>query len=120
MIDNHVSAFFHGHDHQYGYELRDGIVYQAVPSAGFNGNGFSIYNTGSGYTCPVLPSGGHLRITVAPTQATVDYISTFRRSDAYSYTIDPYISGPSHVLTTAVSPSGGGTISPGGGPAYIQ
>jgi len=26
MIDNGVSAFFHGHDHQFAYEVRDGIV----------------------------------------------------------------------------------------------
>ena len=34
FMDNDVSAYFHGHDHQYVYETRDGIVYQEVPSAG--------------------------------------------------------------------------------------
>ena len=83
----------------------------------FHGNGFSIYTTGSGYTIQALPSPGHLRVTVNPTQATVDYVSSTNPSGTvnYSYTIDPYISGPTHVLTTAVSPSGGGTISPPAG-----
>jgi hypothetical protein len=31
LVANGVSAFFHGHDHQYAYESRDGVVYQAVP-----------------------------------------------------------------------------------------
>ena len=31
MVENGVSAYFHGHDHQYVYETRDGIVYQESP-----------------------------------------------------------------------------------------
>ena len=44
LMANDVSAFFHGHDHQYAYEMRDGIVYQELPSAGFSGYGFSLYS----------------------------------------------------------------------------
>ena len=89
MADNHVSAFFHGHDHQYAYEIRDGLVYQSLPSAGFSGNGFNIYTEGT-YTLKVLPSSGHLRVTVTPTQATVDYISSLTSTNGqvlYSYAI---------------------------------
>ena len=108
MIDNQVSAFFHGHDHQYGYEKRDGIVYQAMPSAGFSGAGFNIYcGTGNVYCFQSWNSGGHLRITITPSQATVAYIASSSGAVNTSYTIDP-----AEVLTTAVSPSGGGTISP--------
>ena len=35
LVDNHVSAFFHGHDHQYAYEKRDGVVYQSLPCGRF-------------------------------------------------------------------------------------
>jgi len=87
LIDNDVSAVFHGHDHQYAYEMRDNIVYQELPSAGFSGSGFNLYTTGVGYTIKALPSPGHLRVTVAPSQATVDYVQT--SGVAYSYTIDP-------------------------------
>ena len=91
MVDNHVSAFFHGHDHQYAYEIRDGIVYQSLPAAGFSGNGFNSYSVGT-YTLKVLPSPGHLRVTVTPTQATVDYVTcapgqSTNGQVAYSYTI---------------------------------
>ncbi len=61
---NGVSAFFHGHDHVYAYEKRDGVVYQSVPSPAMTGSGFSQYYTGQ-YTLQVLPNPGHLRVTVS-------------------------------------------------------
>ena len=92
LVDNHVSAVFHGHDHQYAYEMRDGIVYQELPSGGFSGNGFNQYRTGVGYTIEALPSPGHLRVTVSPSQATVDYVQTSGGGVGYSYTIDAHVS----------------------------
>ncbi len=88
LIDNNVSAVFHGHDHQYAYEMRDNIVYQELPSGGFS-QSFNQYTTGVGYTIQALPSPGHLRVTIAPSQATVDYVQTSGGGVAYSYTIDP-------------------------------
>lgn len=91
MMDNHVTAFFHGHDHEYAYEIRDGIVYQSLPAAGFSGYGFNSYAVGV-YTLKVLPSPGHLRVTVSPTQVTVDYVisapgQSTNDQVAYSYII---------------------------------
>ncbi len=97
LIDTHVSAVFHGHDHQYAYEMRDGIVYQSLPAAGFSGNGFNVYNQTNPLTTRALPSGGHLRVTINPTQATVDYISSNTATNTqvlYSYTIDAAANGP--------------------------
>jgi len=73
LVDTHVTAFFHGHDHQYAYEIRDGIVYQSLPAAGFSGNGFNSYSVGT-YTLKVLPSPGDLRVMVSPSQVIVDYV----------------------------------------------
>jgi hypothetical protein len=92
MVAYNVSAFFHGHDHQYGYEVRDGIVYQCLPAAGFSGNGFGSYTEG-GYTLRALPSPGHLRVTVTPTQTTVEYVSSATDTNGqvvHSYTILPW------------------------------
>jgi hypothetical protein len=116
MIDNHVSAFFHGHDHQYAYEVRDGIVYQSVPQPNSTLN-FNYYNESDPYTERVLSNPGHLRITVTPSQATVEYITSngSSRTVQHSYTILPSVTGPTHTLTTAVSPSAGGTINPSAG-----
>jgi hypothetical protein len=88
MIDNGVSAFFHGHDHEYAYEERDGVVYQLVPSPSMTGYGFDLYHESDPYTIRVLPNSGHLRVTVSPSQATVDYIATSGGAVNYSYTID--------------------------------
>ena len=74
LVENNVSAFFHGHDHQYAYEKLDGVVYQSCAAAGFTGNGFNLYSEANEYTIKVMPSSGHLRVTVTPTQATVDYV----------------------------------------------
>jgi hypothetical protein len=89
LVANGVSAVFHAHDHQYAYEKRDGIVYQEVPAAGFSGNGFNIYTTGDGYTIQALSSSGHLKVTVDPSQTTVDYIRTGETESSYSYDILP-------------------------------
>ena len=116
MIDNHVSAFFHGHDHQYAYELRDGIVYQSMPQPNSTLN-FNYYSESNPYTERVLSNPGHLRVTVTPSQATVEYVTSNGSSRAvqHSYTILPSVVGPTHTLTTSVSPSEGGTVSPSAG-----
>jgi phosphodiesterase/alkaline phosphatase D-like protein len=92
MVENGVSAYFHGHDHQFVYEKRDGIVYQLVPSPSMSGTGFGgIYAEGTyaDYeTIEILPNAGHLQITVSPEIATVDYIGT-NGSNNYTYTIEP-------------------------------
>ncbi len=86
MVANHVTAYFHGHDHLYAYEIRDGLVYQEVPSPSMPGSMLSSYYNDP-YTIKVLPSPGHIRVTVTPTQATVDYIATASGTVSYSYTI---------------------------------
>jgi hypothetical protein len=88
LVENGVSAFFHGHDHQYAYEMLDGVVYQSLPAAGFSGNGFNLYSESNPLTIKVLPSPGHLRVTVSPSQTTVDYVNTSTREVTYSYTIE--------------------------------
>jgi hypothetical protein len=95
MVNYGVSAYFHGHDHQYVYETRDGIVYQEVPSPSLSGSGFSgIYTEGDHgtyNTIKILPNSGHLLVTVTPDHATVDYVSSTSTAGTvnYSYNIAP-------------------------------
>jgi hypothetical protein len=89
LVANKVSAIFHGHDHQFAHEEVDDVVYQSVPAAGFTGNGFNLYNEADALTLRVLPSSGHLRVTVAPEQATVAYVRSGGGTTTYSYTIAP-------------------------------
>ena len=94
MVENGVSAYFHGHDHQYVYEKTDdGIVYQEMPSLGMSGFA-GIYEEGDHgtfETIKILPSPAHLLITVSPSMTTVDYIpdSSTSGEATYSYTILP-------------------------------
>jgi hypothetical protein len=97
LIDNKVSAVFHGHDHQFVYETRDGIVYQEVPSAGGASAFGGVYDegvhnevNGTYTTTEILTTPpGHLRVTVTPTQATVDYIASSTGNVTYTYNIAP-------------------------------
>jgi hypothetical protein len=77
LVANHVTAFFHGHDHEYAHEQRDGVVYQEVPMAAdaTYGYGFQEYKADGVYTLKVLPNSGHLRVTVDPINGvTVQYV----------------------------------------------
>ncbi len=97
LVKYGVTVFFHGHDHEYAYESRDGVIYQLVPMAAdaTYGYGFDDYHETDPWTIKVLPNSGHLRVTVSPSQATVDYVSAFlpgagtNGQIAYSYTIAP-------------------------------
>jgi hypothetical protein len=76
LVQNKVSAVFHGHDHFYAKQDLDGIVYQEVPQPGYPGNGrpprsAAEYGYRSG---TLLGSSGHLRVSVSAHQTTVDYL----------------------------------------------
>ena len=105
MIDNGVSAFFHGHDHQYAYEVRDGIVYQSMPQPNSTLN-FNYYSESNQYTERVLSNPGHLRVTVTPDQATVEYITSNGTSGAvqHSYTILPNVPSTDPTIVLAGVP----------------
>jgi hypothetical protein len=102
LVENNVTAFFHGHDHIFAKQELDSITYQEVPQPATPG----APNPGTeyGYTSgTMLPSPGHLRITVAPESARVDYIgsaitggahSTVKDGEVvYSFTMKPRQSG---------------------------
>lgn len=76
LAKHHVSAVFHGHDHLYVHGQRDGIHYQCVPQPG-NLAGDTRSAVQYGYASgKVLGSPGHVRVTVAPQIATVEFIRT--------------------------------------------
>lgn len=70
-----VSAIFHGHDHLYVHQTRDGIHYQEVPQPSLAREGQISSAAAYGYVTGTLQSSsGHMRITIAPKQATVEYV----------------------------------------------
>ena len=99
LVANRVSAVFHGHDHFYGYQQLDGIVYQECPQPGTAN--FSTASAGDGKYVQgtILPNSGHLRVTVAPENTKVEYVraalptqetATLKnRTIAHTYTVAP-------------------------------
>ena len=77
MKENNGTIFFHGHDHFYGKQDKDGIVYQEVPQPS-NKNISNMSAAQYGYVDGILlPGRGFLLVTVSGTGVKVDYIGTY-------------------------------------------
>ena len=85
MVDNHVTAWFHGHDHLYAKEDLDGIVYQEVPQPSLIRYDTPDPGAGYGYVgtnlVNIFPSSGHLRVTVSPADVKVEYVRSVAVAD---------------------------------------
>lgn len=97
MVENKVTVFFHGHDHFFGKQEKDGIIYQEVPQPS-NRSLTNISAIDYGYVNGVfLPGRGFLKVSVSPENVKVDYIRTYLPTEenstrkngelAYSYTL---------------------------------
>jgi sugar lactone lactonase YvrE len=78
MVENGVQIYFHGHDHFYAEQVKDGIIYQEVPQPSFPG--YTVVNDAAnfGYTTgTILPNSGHIQVTVLKDSAKVDYIGGY-------------------------------------------
>ena len=77
MVENNATIFFHGHDHFYGKQDKDGIVYQEVPQPSLK-NFTSMQASAYGYVNGVfIPSRGYLLVTITDTSSKVEYIRTY-------------------------------------------
>lgn len=76
LLKSHgVSAVFHGHDHLYAHQERDGIAYQEVPQPGHRADNARHSGDEYGYASgTILGSSGHLRVSIEPTAATVEFV----------------------------------------------
>lgn len=77
MKDYHVNIFFHGHDHFYGKQEKDGIIYLEVPQPScknINANLAAKY----GYFNGTFINGrGYVLVTVSGSEVKVDYFKTY-------------------------------------------
>ena len=95
MVKNKVSIFFQGHDHIFCTQERDGLIYQSMPNPA--DDTFSMFNDDAYKSGTKAPNSGHVRVTVAPAQAKVEYFLAARSKDtsrknlsvAHSYVIKP-------------------------------
>ncbi|MBT4815454.1 MAG: hypothetical protein HN742_13650 [Lentisphaerae bacterium] len=95
FVKTGVTIFFQGHDHLFARQELDGVVYQSTPNPA--DNTYQAFNREAYRSGDVLPNSGHLRVTVSPDEARVDYVRSFLPGDetdgrkngdvAFSYTI---------------------------------
>lgn len=91
LVETKVNAVFHGHDHFYSREVKDGVVYQLVPQPSALGRP-DVAKTAAkyGYTGgDNLPSPGFLLVTVGPQQATVELRISGSTAVTRSYSFRP-------------------------------
>ncbi len=123
LVANHVTAFFHGHDHLYAHQSLDGIAYQDVPQPSALNTNLGTRAADYGYTQGTMLGGrGYLRVQVAPSGVTVQYIETWLPSEqranqtnrmvADSYTLtEATVADPPVISSVATAASGATVIS---------
>ncbi len=81
LKEHKVNIFFHGHDHFYGKQEKDCLVYQETPQPSHpNPSNSDVVNYADDYGYHegiIQASSGHMRVTVAPAGVTVDYVRTY-------------------------------------------
>jgi hypothetical protein len=114
MVKYKVNIFLHGHDHFFGKQEKDGIVYQVVPQPS-NRNITNVQASEYGYVNGVfLPGRGFLQVTVSPESVKVDYIQAYLPSEenatrkngevAYSYTLKSAVTSAELLITIPDDP----------------
>ncbi|MDY0236566.1 MAG: DUF1566 domain-containing protein [Gudongella sp.] len=76
LVEHNVTAVFHGHDHFYAREEKDGIEYILVPQPGTSRPKVTTAAE-KGYTNGViLPSAGFLNVIVSENSTSIEYFKT--------------------------------------------
>jgi hypothetical protein len=82
MKENHVNIYFQGHDHIYVKQDLDGIVYQSVPMPSDSTYKIGVTDNGDAYLSgKQLGGSGHLRVTVANDDVTVEFVNALLPKD---------------------------------------
>ena len=77
MVKYGVTAMFHGHDHLYVRQEKDGIVYLEVPQPGQPRDNAIGSAEKYGYKSgTILGSSGHIRVTVGSKTAKLEYVKS--------------------------------------------
>ncbi len=78
LTENKVTIFFHGHDHFFGKQEKDCLVYQETPQPSHPNYTSATYATTYGYLeGTILPNSGHIRVTVNPSGVQTEYVRTY-------------------------------------------
>ncbi|MEI6409373.1 MAG: DUF1566 domain-containing protein [Bacteroidota bacterium] len=78
LTENRVTTFFHGHDHFFGKQEKDCLIYQETPQPSLpnfqNANQAADYGYFAGQ---FLPNAGHIRVTVSPDGVKTEYVRAY-------------------------------------------
>lgn len=78
LTQHQVNIFFHGHDHFFGKQEKDCLIYQETPQPSHPNFNPSSYPTDYGYIQgQILPNSGHIRVTVSPDGVLVEYVRAY-------------------------------------------
>ncbi len=78
LAENRVTIFFHGHDHFFGQQQKDCLIYQETPQPSLANFQSAAQAAEYGYKEGViLPNSGHLRVSVQPEAVNVEYVRAY-------------------------------------------
>jgi hypothetical protein len=81
LKENKATIFFHGHDHFFGKQDYNCLVYQETPQPSHPNFSSVTYAADYGYTQgTIIPNSGHIRVTVTPTSCLVEYVRAYKAS----------------------------------------
>lgn len=85
LEENRVNIFFHGHDHFFGKQEKDCLIYQESPQPSHPNYTSTSYANDYGYFAgQILPNSGHIRVTVDGSQVKVEYIRAYKAASETS------------------------------------
>ncbi len=101
LKENRVTIFFHGHDHFFGKQDKDCLIYQETPQPSHPNYQPASYPASYGYVQgQILPNSGHIRTTVSSTGVLVEYVRTYKASDTSSTRHNKDVSASYFIGTT--------------------
>ena len=91
LVENHVTAVFHGHDHVFVKQELEGIIYQECPQPSSDRPDNSNIAAEYGYVNgDVVAGSGHLRVTVTPELVAVDFVRASLNAQQNAQTVYSY------------------------------
>lgn len=77
LVKYRVNAVFHGHDHLFVQQERDGIIYQTLPQPGASRYGNTNSAAEYGYLSGVIKNApGYLRVKISGGKASVEFVQS--------------------------------------------
>ncbi|MEI8272822.1 MAG: metallophosphoesterase [Paludibacter sp.] len=77
LLKNHVSVVFHGHDHLFARQEKDGIIYQCISQTGSLRTKVSNQATEYGYqNNDILLNPGYMRVGIQKDKAVFEFVNT--------------------------------------------